>query len=160
WLGWEGPTPGVLRFETPSGERRVRARATVLALGGASWARLGSNGAWWPWLQAAGLAMAPLRPSNCGFGVGVSPRDPSTPGWSAFFVERFAGHPLKSVSLRVQDGEQTVFDRKGEFVITATGIEGSLVYAASSLVREAIARHGQTTVWLNLLPDRSPEWVR
>ncbi|WP_366521919.1 TIGR03862 family flavoprotein [Hydrogenophaga sp.] len=150
WLGW---TPeGALRLGTPQGERTVQARATVLALGGASWARLGSDGAWFPWLQAAGVPVAPLQPSNCGFDV--------VGGWTPFFAERHAGQPFKSVAIRVRDDAgQVLFHRKGEFVATATGVEGSLVYAASSLLREQIQDHGQARFELDLLPDRTPEQV-
>jgi uncharacterized flavoprotein (TIGR03862 family) len=142
WLGLaEG---GALRLGTPGGERLLRPRATVLALGGASWARLGSDGAWWPWLAEAGVALAPLVPSNCGFDV----------GWSERLAEGFAGAPLKGVTLRC-DG----FEQRGEMVITAGGVEGSLVYAASSRLREAIAREGRATFTLDLLPDREADWV-
>lgn len=149
WIGW-GERHG-LDFETPQGGLRVQARATVLALGGASWARLGSDGAWVPRLQTAGIEVARLRPSNCGFDVAN--------GWSAFFAERFAGQPFKSVALRTTDSQGHVFHRKGEFVATATGVEGSLIYAASSLLRDEIERHGKVTFELDLLPDRSADQV-
>ncbi|WP_289509290.1 TIGR03862 family flavoprotein [Hydrogenophaga sp. 2FB] len=149
WTGWNGE--GHLTFETPQGPLRVQARATVLALGGASWARLGSDGTWAPRLQAAGIDVAPLLPSNCGFDVAG--------GWSTFFTERFAGQPFKSVAIRATDSQGNVFHRKGEFVATATGVEGSLVYAASSLLRDEITRHGQATFELDLLPDRTPDHV-
>ena len=149
WTGWEGG--GLLNFDTPSGRLRVQARATVLALGGASWARLGSDGAWVPWLQTAGIEVAPLRPSNCGFDV--------SGGWSPFFSERFAGQPFKSVAIHATDSLGQVFHRKGEFVATATGVEGSLIYAASSQLRDEIERSGQATFELDLLPDRSAEQV-
>lgn len=149
WCGWDDGQ-GLL-FDTPTGRLRVRARATVLALGGASWARLGSDGAWVPWLQAAGIEVAPLRPSNCGFDV--------VNGWSPFFRDRFAGQAFKSVAIRAMDSGGPVFQRKGEFVATATGVEGSLIYAASSLLRDQIQRRGQATFELDLLPDRSAEQV-
>ncbi len=149
WCGWDAGQ-GLL-FDTPSGRLRVQARTTVLALGGASWARLGSDGAWVPWLQAAGVEVAPLRPSNCGFDV--------SNGWSTFFRDRFAGQPFKSVAIRASDSGGQVFQRKGEFVATATGVEGSLIYAASSLLRDQIQRHGSATFELDLLPDRSAEQV-
>jgi uncharacterized flavoprotein (TIGR03862 family) len=150
WLGW-GADGETLRFHSPDGERFVKARATVLALGGASWARLGSDGAWLPWLQAAGVDCAPLLPSNCGFDV--------QGGWTPFFIERFAGQPFKSVAIQFTDDQGQGFSKKGEFVATATGVEGSLVYAASSLLRDQIARSGSATFQLNLLPDRSAEKV-
>jgi uncharacterized flavoprotein (TIGR03862 family) len=148
WTGWDG---AALRFETPQGPLQVQARATMLALGGASWARLGSDGAWVSWLQSASIDVTPLQPSNCGFDVAG--------GWSPFFAERFAGQPFKSVAIRATDSLGQSFQRKGEFVATATGVEGSLVYAASSLLRDEIARHGRATFELDLLPDRSPEQV-
>jgi uncharacterized flavoprotein (TIGR03862 family) len=136
WTGWsEG---GALRFESPAGTLHARAQATVLALGGASWPQLGSNGAWVPWLRAAGADVAPLVPSNCGFEV----------AWSAHLRGRFAGAPIKPVVLRFES-----FERQGEFVLSDYGIEGSLVYAASAAMRDAIMRDGQATIELDLLPD-------
>jgi len=153
WQGWGGNAGAPhLCFDTPDGPARWQARAVVLALGGASWARLGSDGAWLPWLQARGVAVAPLQPSNCGFDLAG--------GWTPFFAERFAGQPFKSVALRCSDGAGGEFHRKGEFVATATGVEGSLIYAASALLRDQISAHGQATLHVNLLPDRSPERVR
>ncbi|WP_439518816.1 TIGR03862 family flavoprotein [Hydrogenophaga sp.] len=149
WCGWH--EDGGLLFDTPTARLRVNARATVLALGGMSWARLGSDGAWVPWLQAAGIAVAPLRPSNCGFDV--------IDGWSTFFADRFAGQPFKSVVIRAIDASGQVFERKGEFVATATGVEGSLIYAASGLLRDEIERSGRATLELDLLPDRSADQV-
>jgi len=142
WHGWDDT--GGLIFDAPHGRVRLNPAATVLALGGASWPRLGSDGAWWPWLQARGVDLAPLAPSNCGFDV----------AWSAFFSQRFAGEPLKSVALSLAG-----FRQHGEFVITATGVEGSLIYAASATLRDAIGAQGHATFLLDLLPDRSPEWV-
>lgn len=151
WLGWDDA--GCLHFASPQGEQRVRAQAVLLALGGGSWARLGSDGAWVPLLAARGVAVAPLLPSNCGFDVAG--------GWSPYFAERFAGQPLKSVAIRIPGppGSPSWFDRKGEFVATAGGVEGSLVYAASALLREEIARHGHATFYLDLLPALSAERV-
>jgi len=135
WLGWD--EGGALRFASPQGERRFRARATVLALGGASWQRLGSDGAWAPWLREQGIGVAPLRPANCGFEI----------AWSPHLRDRFAGAPIKPVRLHFDS-----FDRQGEFVLSAYGIEGSLVYAASALLRDAIERDGSATLTLDLLP--------
>jgi uncharacterized flavoprotein (TIGR03862 family) len=137
WLGFEGDD-GALRFATPQGEASVQPRATVLALGGASWPQLGSDGAWVPWLREAGAEVAPLAPGNCGFDV----------AWSDHLRQRFAGAPIKPVVLRFGD-----FVRQGEFVLSEYGIEGSLVYAASALIRNAIAAHGQASITLDLLPD-------
>jgi len=102
--------------------------------------------------------VAPLRPSNCGFDV-TSPARAEGVGWSPFFAERFAGQPFKAVSLFFRSEEGVEFHRRGEFVATATGVEGSLVYAASALLREAIARHGRATLHLDLQPDRTREQV-
>lgn len=140
WLGWD--EHGALRIAGPQGETQVEADATLLALGGGSWARLGSDGAWVPLLQNRGIAIAPLQPANCGFEVA---------GWSEHLREKFAGAPLKTVSLALP-GEAP---RKGEFVLTATGIEGSLVYALSAPIRNTINRDGAATVLLDLLPDRN-----
>lgn len=123
----------------------------MLALGGASWARLGSDGTWVQLLERHGLRVASLRPSNGGFEV--------RGGWSPHFRARFEGQPFKSVSLRCAGPRGEVFSRKGEFVATATGVEGSLVYAASRLLRETIAEQGQATMYLDLLPDMPLERV-
>lgn len=159
WLGWTDDGTDALRFATPSGELQVNARTTVLALGGASWARLGSDGAWVASLQNAGVAVAPLQPSNCGFDVAACGVHAAGEGWSPFFRDRFAGQPFKSIALAFTDSLGRTFARRGEFVATATGIEGSLVYAASALIRDEISRHGSATIQLDLLPDRSPEQV-
>lgn len=140
WLGWD--EHGALRIAGPQGESLIDAHATLLALGGGSWARLGSDGAWVPLLAARGIAIAPLQPANCGFEVA---------GWSEHLREKFAGAPLKTVSLALP-GEAP---RKGEFVLTAAGIEGSLVYALSACIRNRISRDGAAEVLLDLLPDRT-----
>jgi uncharacterized flavoprotein (TIGR03862 family) len=159
WQGWVNGIDGPLVFDAPSGRVQVQAPATVLALGGASWARLGSDGAWVPWLEAADVPVSPLIPSNCGFEVAGSAAHGVAQGWSTHFSERFAGQPFKSVAIRASDSHGQQFHRKGEFVATATGVEGSLVYAASSLLRDEIARNGQASFELDLLPDRSAEHV-
>lgn len=153
WLGWNGG--GALRFAGPQGEHEVPADAVLLALGGGSWARLGSDGAWVPLLQARGVPVAPLLPSNCGFDVATQRQT----GWTEHFASRFAGQPFKSVALAVTAAGGDVFKRKGEFVATATGVEGSLVYAASALLRDQIAASGEAVVHLDLLPDRTAEQV-
>ena len=147
WVGWQGgalplglPNVGAineLEFEGPAGKLQVHADGLVLALGGGSWSRLGSNGAWVAWLQARGVPVAPLLPANCGFDV--------QGGWSPHFAERFAGQPFKLVRLTFADSKGTTFTRKGEFVATATGLEGSLIYAASHLLRDEILAHGCAT---------------
>ena len=157
WMGWdeaaaESPA-GVqpLRFAAPDGEHRVSARAVILALGGASWARLGSDGTWVPLLAQRGVPVAPLAPANCGFDAGAH----ATPGWSEHFRERFAGAPLKSVAAWI-DGDPVFGNaRRGECVVTATGIEGSLVYVFSAALRDRIAAHGQAVLQLDLSPERS-----
>ena len=179
WLGWTDD--GALKFSSPAGDVTAQADAVVLALGGGSWARLGSDGAWVPLLAGRGVAVAPLQPSNCGFDVGPEPhalaaaergetrreffreligQGPSQqPGWTEHFASRFAGQPFKSVAIAFTDSRGRVFSRKGEFVATATGVEGSLIYAVSSLLRDEIAAHGSATFQLDLLPDKSPEQV-
>lgn len=159
WRGWDGTDAARLRFSTPLGDRHVKACATVLALGGASWARLGSDGAWVTGLKEAGIEVAPLLPSNCGFDVAGSPVHGVNEGWSEHFASRFAGQPFKSVALDFSDSQGQRFHRKGEFVATVTGIEGSLIYAASALLREEITLHGRATLTLDLLPDRSADQV-
>ena len=144
WTGWDAS--GALVFESPAGPSAVRPDATVLALGGASWQRLGSDGAWVPWLAARGVPVHPLKPSNCGFDVAAP--------WSGFLRERFAGHPVKPVAASVGAQRQ-----QGEFVLTDTGVEGSLIYAFSAPLREAIAREGRAVLTLDLLPQHSPEQV-
>ncbi len=144
--------PGVsLSFDSPQGELQAQADAVLLALGGGSWARLGSDGAWVPWLQTRGVAVAPLLPSNCGFDV--------RGGWSPYFASRFAGQPFKSVAIAFTDSQGQRLARKGEFVATATGVEGSLIYAASSLLRDEIMAQGTATFRLDLLPDLGAERV-
>ncbi len=148
WTGWAaGDAPTALRFETPQGAVACQFDAVVLALGGASWPQLGSNGAWAPGLVALGVDMAPLRPANCGFDV----------AWSAYFAQRFAGTPVKNVRLHFEAATGERFDRQGEFVITAGGIEGSLVYAASARLRDEVARADKAQISLDLLPGRSLE---
>lgn len=154
WLGWTDD--GALRMRGPSGEHTLRAKATVLALGGASWPRLGSDGAWVPLLAARSVGLTPLRPANCGFDIGIEGRPP---GWSELLRSRFAGAPIKPVRLRFIDLRGEVFDRQGEFVLTATGIEGSLVYAVSALLRDSIERQGAATPVLDLLPGLDPARV-
>lgn len=145
WLGWS--EDGALRFATPEGERRVRARASVLALGGGSWPELGSDGAWAPWLAERGVDVAPLQPANCGFDI----------AWSEHFVQRHAGAPLKPVVAHWRDGDGREHALQGECVASAHGIEGSLIYALSAQLREAIARDGSARLWLDLAPGRELE---
>jgi uncharacterized flavoprotein (TIGR03862 family) len=136
WTGWDDD--GHLLFWTPEGRRAVAARATVLALGGASWPRLGSDGAWAETLAARGVTISPLRPANCGFTV----------TWSEIFRDRFQGHPLKGVAISL--GSHTV---RGEAVITCAGLEGGAIYALAAELREAIVSSGQATLRIALRPD-------
>ncbi|MDK9725371.1 MAG: TIGR03862 family flavoprotein [Sterolibacteriaceae bacterium MAG5] len=147
WIGWDAD--GALRFATPAGETAVAADAAVLALGGGSWRRLGSDGAWVPLLAERGVPVAPLRPANCGFDV----------PWSEHFRDRYAGEPVKSVTASCPDAGGGAHRRTGEFVVTATGVEGGLIYALSAPLRDAIAAQGTAVLHLDLLPGRSPEWV-
>lgn len=163
-----------LRLQTPAGEHMVTADAAILALGGGSWAKLGADGRWLSWLTAAGVPVAPLRPANCGFDV----------GWSEFLRSRFAGEAVKNIAAWVgkaagrRDGaagkrpgieagtrdaalaaEGNGSRRRGEFIITAHGVEGGLIYALAAPLRDAIERDGGATLWLDLLPERSVEQV-
>ena len=134
WRGFAGD--GALRFEAPDGEALLRPAATVLALGGASWPRLGSDGTWPALLP--GCEIAPLRPANMGFTV----------AWSDHLRARFAGAPLKRIALTFEG-----VTLRGEAVITEQGVEGGAVYALSAPLREAIAAHGEATLLLDLRPD-------
>ena len=145
WLGWN--SDGSLRLASPDSELRVPSEACLLALGGGSWPKLGSDGSWVSILQQAGVPIAPLQPSNCGFDVTA---------WSALLREKFAGSPLKNIALYLK-GETP---RLGEFVLTATGIEGSLVYALSAGIRQRIQRDGSCSLYLDLLPQRSEQSLR
>jgi hypothetical protein len=136
WSGWD--EDGRLLFQTPDGQRVVGAGATVLAFGGASWPRLGSDGAWVATLRARGVTVSPLRPANSGFTV----------AWSDIFRDRFEGQPLKGIALSF--GPHRL---RGEAVITRTGIEGGAIYALSAVLREAVENSGQTTLRVALRPD-------
>ncbi|MFZ3282128.1 TIGR03862 family flavoprotein [Pseudomonas sp.] len=139
WLGWD--KHGSLRIDSQEGEITVKPDATLLALGGGSWVRLGSDGAWMLPLEQKGVGLAPLQPSNCGFEVQA---------WSELMVSKFAGAPLKNIAIGLNDDAP----RLGECVITATGIEGSLIYALSAPIREAINQHGAAVIHIDLLPGR------
>lgn len=145
WEGWNRDR--TLRFRTREGEISVAPDAAVLALGGASWPKLGSDGAWVPILGEENIEVTSLRPSNCGFDV----------SWSDHFRERYAGEPLKSVGLSFVDSTGQTFQRRGSCVVTSNGLEGSLIYAASSLLRDEIERTGSATITLDLTPDRPLE---
>jgi uncharacterized flavoprotein (TIGR03862 family) len=140
WTGWD--EAGRLTFATPAGTATVDASTVVLALGGASWPRLGSDAAWVPLLAGRGVPVAPLRPANCGFDV----------AWSEVFAERNAGQPVKSVTAAVNG-----VALPGEFVVTRTGIEGSLVYAHAAALRDALAAGLPGVLQLDLAPGRSAD---
>ena len=135
WRGWEGEA---LLFDSPDGQVRIKADRTILALGGASWPRLGSNGNWTTLLEARGVEIAPLKPANAGFTV----------GWTNHFADRFAGQPLKNIALSFAG--RTV---KGEVMLTRAGIEGGAIYALSGVLRDTIARNGYADLILDLRPD-------
>jgi len=143
WQGWNAD--GSLAFVTPAGPLAVRPAATLLALGGGSWARLGSDGAWLPLLAERGVASAPLRPANCGFDV----------AWSPYFRDHFAGQPIKPVVASHTDALGRRHSRQGEFVISTHGVEGSLIYALSAALRDTLAATGQATLELDLVPGKS-----
>lgn len=152
WIGWAAPASSDahgLRFATPDGEREVSVDAVVFAPGGGSWARLGSDAAWVPLMQQREIPVAPLLPANCGFDA----------HWTDYFRERYAGQPVKPVSIAVENVDGTVQHRQGEFVVTSTGIEGSLVYALSSVIRDRLLANGEATITLDLAPGLSAQRV-
>ena len=167
WTGWAAAD--VLKFESARSSVQgdlqvtahtqccVKARTTLLALGGGSWKRLGSDGSWVPWLRARGVQVADLLPSNCGFDVSVTTPEGSRCGWSQHFQDRFAGQPFKQVSIT---HAASGFTRQGEFVATTTGLEGSLIYAVSAAVRSEIAHNGSASIALDLIPHMSAERVQ
>lgn len=171
WLGWQQDSVDVgvdaggdalaaayrLRFATPSGQHEVLAQCVILALGGGSWARLGSDAAWYASLQAQGIALTPLQPANCGFEA----------GWSEV-LQSSAGSPLKSVAITLPwlsavttplltqvSGAESTSARKGECILTRSGLEGSLIYALSAAIREHLSAIGEAVIHMDLLPDRS-----
>jgi len=166
WLGWSAqddlhsnaalfrPTPDTtahttahtmtpLRFDTPKGEVLVQADATILALGGGSWAKLGSDGAWMPWLEAAGVPVNPLLPSNGGFEI----------AWSQHFIDQCAGEPIKTAAYSLGHADSTNKALRGECMVTKHGLEGGVIYALSAQLRDQIILRGQATLYLDLLPD-------
>ncbi len=145
WQGWN--QDGCLLFETPDGPLSAKPDAVVIALGGASWPKLGSDGAWVPLFTQRGIDVAPLQSSNCGFDV----------NWSDHFRQRNAGQPLKSVVLKFAGSAGEIFQRQGSCVVTENGLEGSLIYAASALLRDELTIRGSATIALDLAPDRSLE---
>jgi uncharacterized flavoprotein (TIGR03862 family) len=150
WLGWGEHS--ALRFTTPDAEKAeilVQADAVILALGGGSWAQLGSDGLWVPLLEQRGVSVAPLKPANCGFDT----------HWSEHFSTRFAGEPVKTVVLSYTDIAGIKHRKQGEIMITAGGIEGGLIYALSAGLRDKIAENGNVQIYLDLLPGKDEQQV-
>ncbi|MGN0862188.1 MAG: TIGR03862 family flavoprotein [Stenotrophomonas koreensis] len=148
WLGWQAD--GRLRLAGPEGELAVRANAVILATGGGSWPQLGSDGQWVAPLRQAGVEVADLQPANCGFDV----------AWSEHFIQRQAGAPLKPVIAHWHDLQGQPQQLQGECVVSQAGIEGSLIYALSADLRQAVQRDGQALLELDLVPGRSLERLR
>lgn len=146
WLGWDFNRLIKLEFATPDGERNVQCQAVILAVGGASWPSLGATGLWAPLIQEKKIVIAPFQPSNCGFHV----------LWSQHFRKRFAGMPVKNVTLTVLANNRK-FSQTGEFIVSEEGVEGSLVYAASAMLREMILAEGKAVAYLDLCPQLSFE---
>ncbi|BFU91474.1 MAG: NAD(FAD)-utilizing dehydrogenase [Nitrospira sp.] len=142
WCGWD--QEGLLFFTTPHGPVHIKADAVVLALGGGSWPHFGSDGAWVPILSERKIPIAPLKPANCGFDV----------RWSEHFRTKFAGHPVKTVAVTLKTADGITIRHMGEFVTTANGVEGGIIYMVSAAARDVIAIEGTATVSLDLVPDR------
>lgn len=142
WCGWD--EAGALRFETAEGPLNVQTDAVIFALGGGSWPKLGSDGAWVPLFAERAVPIAPLQAANCGFDV----------GWSEHFRAKFAGHPVKTVGVVAKSPSGSVMRRMGEFVITETGVEGGVIYAVAPYLRDEIQATGRGTLRLDLAPDR------
>jgi uncharacterized flavoprotein (TIGR03862 family) len=140
WCGWD--KDGALLFDANGARVAVRADAVILALGGASWPKLGSDGSWSKLLEDEGVAVHPLKPANAGFNV----------AWSEIFRERFAGQPIKNASFRFEG--ETI---RGEAMVTSYGIEGGAIYALSAPLRDAIAKTGNAVLHIDLRPDLSEE---
>lgn len=156
WCDWEisATTAHRLRFATPAGPVEYSAATVILALGGGSRARFGSDGRWMPLLAAQGIPLQPLRPANCGFDVAWSHY------WREHLAARHAGQPVKTVSAQLVPTEGERLELRGEFVLTETGVEGSLIYALAAPLRDTIARTGYAELRLDLLPDHSPDELR
>ena len=148
WCGWVDENPDgkkiSLRFDTVQGEITTHVDAVVLALGGGSWARLGSDGAWVPLLAQRGISVAPLRPANCGFDA----------GWSQHFSGKFTGQPLKSVSVSFTDAAGHSYFKRGDVMVTASGVEGGPIYALSAMLRDEIEARGEAVIYLDLVPGK------
>ena len=148
WLGWDSrldqsgndDASHELHFDTPAGHKHVSVDATVLALGGGSWASLGSDGAWWPWLQAQGIELNPLLPSNCGFET----------KWSKHFIDQYAGQPIKTATFKTSAAKSVAI--RGECMLTAQGLEGGVIYSLSADLRDQILSRGKAILTIDLLP--------
>ena len=148
WFGWSAN--GALLLNGPEGETRIKPDATILALGGASWPKLGSDGSWVSLLEEKCVHIAPLQSANCGFEV----------TWSDLLKQKFSGEPLKATTIRFTDHAGQTHQRQGECIVSKEGIEGSLIYALSRPLRETINVTGEATFYLDLAPDRSPEKIQ
>ena len=142
WIGFEGRA---LKITAPDHELIIEADAAILALGGASWPQLGSDGAWVPWLEERGIKIAPWQSANCGFDL----------SWSEHLLKKYSGAPLKSVALSFTNLDGVTNSKRGELLIANYGVEGSLIYAFSREIRDYINVHGKATFYLDLYPDRS-----
>lgn len=141
WIGWNEKNE--LLFETRQGIHSFKASATILAMGGASWPKTGSDGSWLKILRQEGIKIEPFKPANCGFNV----------NWSDYFRQKYAGSPLKSVALCFFSEDGKELRQKGEFVISDYGVEGNLIYKFSALIREKINKNGQAIIYVDLKPD-------
>jgi uncharacterized flavoprotein (TIGR03862 family) len=149
WLGWQDNEPCKLFISTPDGCRQVRADAVVLALGGASWPKLGSTGEWTSAFMQKGISIAPFKPANCGFEV----------EWGDYFKYRFAGDPIKSIVVSFTNSQGLTLSRKGDITVTEHGLEGGAIYALSSALREKIEQSGEAIIYLDLKPDKSIDYL-
>jgi len=144
WMGWSSESNSALCFQTPNGISNINVDAVVLALGGGSWARLGSTGSWTSLLRERGISVEALKPANCGFDV----------DWSEHFYNRFAGHPVKALCASFSNAEGCRIIQRGELMVTVSGVEGGLIYTLSALLREEIAATGSAVLYLDLAPDQ------
>ncbi|MDP2904197.1 MAG: TIGR03862 family flavoprotein [Methylovulum sp.] len=144
WTGWYPESNTTLCFQTPQGIGNINVDAVVLALGGGSWPQLGSTGAWVALLRGRGLPVSALKPANCGFDV----------AWSKHFCDRFAGQPVKALCVSFSHAEGYRNIQRGELMVTASGVEGGLIYTLSAVLRDEIATTGSAVIYLDLAPDQ------
>lgn len=147
WQGWDAQKN--LCFNTPQGTYSTKPDAVILALGGGSWAKLGSDGKWLPLLEQKGIKVEALRPANCGFNV----------SWSDYFRAHFSGAPLKNITVKYADKHDVIHEKSGEMMITSNGVEGSLIYAISAILRDEIEANSHVQIHLDLLPHKNIEAV-